>query len=504
MAFIDTLTKQFHPEWVARFGEWKFLRSAINGELRGRPGSNTEKKPKYAEVKPYAKFYHEEDAETYLVKLPYESNKKFNGRIVKAVDGEESAAVLDIYGGHLSRSGFKMPIRDTFDEEMSKLIESNIDGFATRFSVFLSEIRKEVMGMGRVFVLVLAYPADHPLAGRPYVRVIPREDVIDWRIDNGEFKFIKYREEYEYYAGEFGLERICTDRIITITPEAYFICQKNDKGDWELAKDPQPNLLDKVPVVDGWMGSNKKSIVASIARLQFLLMNNVSVLDTKIIMQALNLLKVPQQNNTDAQMQSLNESSYFAVEPVPNAIEPDWMAYPAMGLDGDFKFLDWNIKRVNARASIRHNEGKQVQSGDSAAWDFHDVSAVLNAVADVEEEVVNGIFKLFGAYLKKNVSGKIYTNNRQFDPDGLANTLDLLMKAIAFQPDETTMRKIKTHVRDSLSQIGIVLTPEELKQSDEDLKQTIQQKAAALLKGIEVKPAGEPQKTPQENMNAPI
>lgn len=503
MALIDVLTKQFHKEWIEKCGEWMFLRSAINGELRGRPGKNNDKKPKYAEAMPYARFYHEEDANSYLVKLPYESAKKFNSRIVKAVDGEESAAVLDIYGGHLSRSGFKCDLRSIFDEAMAKLIESNIDGYSTRFPVFLSEMRRQVMGMGRVFVLVLAYPAEHPLAGVPYVRIIPREDVIDWQIENGEFKFIKYREEYEYFTGELGLERVCTDRIITITPEAYLICQKNEKGDWELAKHPEVNALGKVPVVDGWMGDNKKSIVASIARLQFLLMNNVSVLDTKIIMQALNLLKVPKQSDTDAQMQTLNEQSYFAAEPMPNAIEPDWIAYPAMGLDGDFRFLDWNIKRVNARASIRHNEGKQVQSGDSQAWDFHDVSAILNTVADVEEEVINGVFKLFGEYLKKNITGKIYTNNRQFDPDGLSNTLNLLMKAIAFQPDEVTERKIKMHVRDSLSQIGIVLTPEELKQSDEALKQTVAQKAAALLKGIEVK-SNEPQNTQQGDMNATV
>lgn len=485
MALTDVLTKQFHPEWVANVGEWQFMRAAINGQLRGRPGKDNATKPKYGEVKPYARFFHEEDADSYLVKLPYESTKRFNSRIVKAVDGEESAAVLDIYSGHLSRSGYKMPIEGVFDDQMVKLIMSNIDGYSTRFPVFLSEIRKQVMGMGRVFVLVLAYPANHPQAGRPYVRIIPREDMIDWRIDGGQFVFVKYRENYEWYRG--GLERMCAERIVTVTAKEYLICMKNDRGEWQVVKN-EPNTLGKVPIVDGWMGENKKSIVASIARLQFLVMNNTSILDNKIIMQALNIMKVPWQKDIDSQMQQLNENSYLAFEPSANAVEPGWMAYPAMGLDGDFRFLDWNIKRVNERASLRHREGKQVQSADSAAWDFHDVSAILSTVADVEEEVINGVFSLFGDYLKKPVTDKIYTNNRQFDPDGLSHTLDLLMKAMAFNPDETTTRKIRTHVRDSLGQLGINLTPEELKQSDADLKQTIAQQAKKLLEGIDIKP----------------
>lgn len=497
MEAIDILTKQFHSEWTENAGEWEFLRCAINGKLRGRPGHNQDKKPKMAEVKPYARFYHEEGPSSYLVKLPYESPKRYNSRISKAVDGEESGAVLGIYGGHLARSGYKLELEKAFDDTMSKQILSDIDGYATRFPVFLSEIRKEIMGMGRVFVLVLAYPAGHRLAGMPYTRTIPREDMIDWHIEGGEFQFIKYREKYEYIKD--GIERVCTDRIITITKAEYVICQKNERGKWVVVKDKIPNPLGKVPIVDGWMGESKKSIVASIARLQFIVMNNTSLLDNKIIMQALNIMKVPWQQNIDQQMQMLNENSYLAFEPNPNAIEPGWMAYPAMGLDGDFKFLDWMIRRVNERASLRHREGKQVQSADSAAWDFHDVSAILSSVADVEEEVVNGVFKLFGEYLKKPVSENVYKNRRQFDPDGLAHTLDLLMKAIAFNPDEVTMRKIRTHVRDSLSQIGITLTPNELKQSDADLQQTISQKAAALLKGIETKPIEE-----TGEQNAPV
>lgn len=488
MALIDILTKQFHPEWVENCGEWEFLRSAISGQLRGRPGKNNDQKPKYVEVKPYARFYHEEEAQSYLVKLPYESTRRYNARIAKAVDGEESGAVLGIYDGHLSQSGLKMEPEKYFDKQMVQLINTNIDRYSTRFSVFLSEIRKELMGMGRFFALVLAYPAEHKLSGLPYVRTIRREDMIDWRIEDGEFKFIKYREKYEYFMN--SLQRVCVDRIVTVTPREYLICQKNERGEWVLSK-TEPNTLGKVPIVDGWMGDSKKSIVASIARLQFIVMNNTSVLDNKIIMQALNLLKVPYQKDIDQQMQMLNENSYLAIEPNANAIEPNWMQYPAMGLDGDFKFLDWIIRRVNERASLRRREGKQVQSADSSAWDFHDVSAILNTVADVEEEFVNGIFKLFGEYLGKSIDDKVYSNNRQFDPDGLGNTLDILIKAIAFNPDEVTMRKIRAHVRDSLTRIGITLTPEELKQSNEELQQTIAQKAAALLKGMEVKPQGE-------------
>jgi len=474
MKIEDIIEKQTSEEHQEYYDHWVFLRSAINRKLKGKVAMDEERLPKYAQIIPQLRkkppTKSEQDT-TYLVRQPIESRKSYFNRNILAVDGGESGKVLREYVGHISRGGYEINEQSVTPQFMQSL--DNMDGDGTQFKDFLNECAWELMGMGKCYVLTLPHPEGHPMAGQPYSKIIPREYVIDYAQDDGVFRFIKFRKPWCYYGGVDGLERIEVEKTVLITPEKFITAWPDDKGKMRIQSE-EPNALGFVPVAEAWLGHGAASIVDSVATLQFVLMNAESVLSQKIRLQALNILAVPDGPDIDSQLSALTAQTYLRVP--QGAYNPQWVAYPATGLDGDFKYIEWCIKRVYDLASLRYKENTQNVSGYSKQWDFLDTDAVLQVAATALEAVTNQTLQFRAMIMNMANPEKAFTMKRKFDPQNLLETLQIILQAIGIGIGDTAEKKARMVARDSLKAVGVQLTPEELEKSNAEIMDESEEK----------------------------
>lgn len=473
MTLEEIIEKQTSKEYAENIDHWHFLRAAIDRNLRGKVSADEDRVPKYAQVvpqlaKPGQNKSREVKDTSYIVRQQIESRKSYFNRVILAVDGGESGKVLREYVGHLSRGGFDIDksipsiVREMFD---------NFDGENTSIRDSADIIGWELLGMGKTYVLTMPYPKEHELVGKPFSTILAREQVLDYSYEFGRLKFIKFKAPHCYYepveADGVELERHEIEKIVLITEKEFITGWHNDKGKFEI-QSREPNTMGFVPVAEAWLGHGAQSIIDSIATLQFVLMNAESVLSQKIRLQALNILAVPDAPDIDAQLQSMNAQLYIRE---PNGSKDTrWAAYPASGLDADFKYIDWNVKRVYELASLRYKENTQNVSGYSKAWDFLDTDAVLQIAATGVQDVINQTLKIWYKILNLPEPGNLFTMKREFDPKNLQETLTAILQAIGIGIGETAEKKAKMLARDSLKDIGLNLTPEELKKSNEEIE----------------------------------
>lgn len=464
MKLEDIIEKQQSEEYRENCDHWQFLRAAINRKLKGKVSMDEERLPKYATIIPQLRKKSPEKKEqdtTYLVRQPIESRKSYFNRNVLAVDGGESGKVLREYVGHLMRGGFELN-KQAFTESILEMFD-NFDGENTTLKDFAGSAAWELMGMGKCYVLTLPHSEDHEYAGMPYSQIIPRERVIDYASEHGRLRFIKFTKPHCYYE---GLHRYEVEKTVLITDEEFVTSWPDDNGKM-IIRSRESNTLGFVPVAEAWLGHGAASLIDSVATLQFVLMNAESVLSQKIRLQALNILAVPDGPDIDAQLAAMTAQTYLRVP--QGAYSPQWVAYPATGLDGDFKYIEWNIKRVYDLASLRYKENTQNVSGYSRQWDFLDTDAVLQVAATAIEDLMNQTLGIWAKILNLADPSKAFTMKRKFDPQNLIETLQIILQAIGIGIGETAEKKVKIIARDSLKEIGMSLTDEEKRKSDAEI-----------------------------------
>ena len=466
MKLEEIIEKQQSQEYRENCDHMTFLRAAINRQLRGKVSGEEDRIPKYAQIIPQLRKRSAEPKEgdtSYVVRQAIESRKSYFNRVILAVDGGESGKVLREYVGHLSRGGVEIN-EQAFTTQFIDTLQ-NMDGENTSIKDFVSNVAWELLGMGKAFILTLPYPEGHENAGMPYSEIIPRENVIDYGVEFGRLKFIKFRKTHCYYE---GLERYEVEKTVLITETEFVTAWPDDKGKMRI-QSQEPNTLGFVPVAEAWLGNGANSIIDSVATLQFVLMNAESVLSQKIRLQALNILAVPDSGDIDQQLSALTAQTYLRVP--QGGYSPQWVAYPATGLDGDFKYIEWNIKRVYDLASLRYKEqSSENASGYSKAWDFLDTDAVLQIAATGVEDAINQTLNIWMRILNQPSVGKPFTIKRKFDPQNLLETLQIILQAIGIGIGETAEKKAKMLTRDSLKAIGLNLTPDELEKSNAEIE----------------------------------
>lgn len=467
MTLEKVIEKQYSEEYTECIDHWHFLRAAIDRKLKGTVSREEETIPKYATIIPQLRGRNESSEKkdtSYVVRQQIESRKSYFNRVVLAVDGGESGKVLREYVGHLNR-GWADLNEEALPDGFIEMVD-DFDGEHTSIRDFASGCAWELLGLGKCYVLTLPHPKGHPQEGMPFSRIIPREDVLDFDYENGQIKFFKFKDEHREYAE--NLERREVDKVVLITQTEFITAWYNDKGEMTI-RSRETNTLGVVPVAEAWLGHGAASIIDSVATLQFVTMNAESVLSQKIRNQAMNILCVPDgASDIDAQIQTLSATVYIKE---PNGSKDTrWAGYPSTGLDGDFRYIEWNIKRVAELASLRYKENNQNVSGYSKQWDFLDTDAVLQIAATAVEDLMNQTLGFWLMIMNQPNEGKLFTMRREFQPRNLLETLQIILQAIGIGIGDTAEAKAKKVTRDLLAQIGLTLSPEEKAKSDAELE----------------------------------
>ncbi|MDZ7344349.1 MAG: hypothetical protein ONA90_07525, partial [candidate division KSB1 bacterium] len=295
------------------------------------------------------------------------------------------------------------------------------------------------------------------------VRCLGRENVRDFARSGDDFDFVIFDAEFERVT---GIERVCTSYRHAVTPERWVIY---DIRQDVIVKDVE-NPFGFIPTIDIVNGSDGKSLIDTVATIQYLLMNAESVLAQKIRNQALAILTGP--TGVREQLKTLSTNRVVEI-PADSQRGLEWAAYPASSLDADFKYLAQLIERLFVSSTIKSHRELNT-SGESKLWDFLSQRSLLETIANTIETGINQILTTIETIYGVPAQPKRFSLNRTYDARSLKETLELIFQAMSLSLGETVNAKLKQTARDSLRALGVQLTDEERAQSDEELSAQIE------------------------------
>lgn len=450
MTLEEIVQRQTHPDYERVRNTALFLRAALEGRLLGDRRVSVQ--AAYRAVHPEAvELTHARHDEAYLVRFPFESEVSYRQRLALAIDGGESYRVLAEFIGHLLRPGYTLTL-DGFSDDLVRQITLNIDGEGTDFQNFVADVAYEVCGLGAAYYLVESRGDSLVVYG------IRREHMRDYARAGDDYAYVIFDRVIDTYTGIWR-QRRAIRQLITPDTWGYYDPAQNAF----VQRDDNP--VGFVPIVEIINGSDGRSLVHSVATIQYLLLNAESVLAQKIRNQAIAILNGP----VGIREQLTTLSTNKVVELPPDASRGlEWAAYPASSLDADFKYLQLLLERMQMLSATRSHRDVHL-SGESKMWDFLAQRALLESVATTIETGINQILGVYERMTGTPQVPKRFALNRNYDPRSLKETLETIYQAMALALGETVTTKLKYAARDALRTIGVVLTDEERAQSDREI-----------------------------------
>lgn len=434
------------------FDKMCLLRRSYNADLVGLTP-----KPVYA--------LNENFDDSYIYPFFLESKKSYVSRLQMSIDVPIVAKFLSSYVGAAVAAGYLIEVNFGSDELNKKFFE-NIDNNDTTFKVFLAELLSELLLQGRVWVVTDVKD------GMPYSRIVPREFVFDWVYDNdlanGLIYFSYYDRRVKYAEGvrtyydviEIWEPNKTTLKFREVPPvhrrKRY---KPMDWGELVIEHD-----FDRLLIRDAWFGAEAQSILYPVALMQVDYVNLLSEVRQQIRNQGVAILTGPQGFTQQLKAMSVNS----AVELDNNDRPLQWVAYPSFTLQSHFQYLEL-LKTLMYEIAQSVNVDP-LASGVSKQWDFLDTQNVLNTAADAIESLVMQIIDdWYYALGRQAVAKYSFTMLRDFNTFAVKQTIDNMIAALSVGLDSITELKIKQSIRDKL----VKLTPEELKESNEELEMLV-------------------------------
>ena len=476
MSLEDVLFKQVCKDYRRR-NDYIFYRRALRTDLVGSwDNVEADSAAAFLQVQPTAREVGKElDAEkiSHLIRFPYESNAGYAQRFLLSSDGGESYRIASELIGHLMRPGYTLNL-DGFADEYVQKLQYNIDNEGTDFPAFAADVALELIGIGRA-----TYLTTTDEQGSLYTSRVKRENIRDYQpagdaLDLIIFDKCRYRREgYELYEDELA---------VLISPTEWIYGDKKTRA---ISRFENP--LGAVPVADVWFADGTP-LLASVCRLQYLLLNAESVLAQKIRNQAIAILNGP----TGIREQLKTLSAQKVIELPPDSSRGlEWAAYPAASLDADFKYIQFLVQKVTMLGAMRMQTDAP-QSGESKMWDFLSQQSLLEQIATAVENCVNKVLDDWEMYAQTPHVEKRFVLNRSYDARSLKETLELIFQAMTLQLGETVETKLKMTARDALTKLGVALSDEEKAQSDSEIESANDEARNVEFYAAEIlKPQGE-------------
>ncbi len=495
---VKLICEQRNPEYTDRAHEFKFLRAALTEKLRG-PKDVKIPDNKKRNLTPRAQKSLAQMLEIqtqpegcYLIRQRVESPRAFSERLQLAHDGGESGQILRHYVGHMHRVGATMDYAG-WDEEQREYIETNIDCEQMTIQEAQTDGLYELFGQGLCRVLVWTKDVVEKTAEgyivvtRPYIKILRREDVVDWHQQNGDYMFITFRECISKVS-PFTFERTLYETYTRISAQYVETVTKQEgtqeKQPWKYKRDVNPHGY--VPIAESQMGSESASIVSVPASLQFLVLNAESVWSQKIRNQNLNILTVPAQADIDQQIRDITTNTYLKIKGGTGTYAPKWLEYPIQTLTGDKDYIDYLIRRTyeSSNTNSKNTEANTgPESGKAKSWNFLDSVPILAQGALSMDAIFNRVNEMWAEMSGQPADGATYKHKTNFDPQGLNAVLEIVIRAMAINVGPTAMTETRRVVRDKLGEIGVTLSPEKKAKSDAEIE-SMGEQANELPSGV--------------------
>ena len=342
----------------------------------------------------------------YLPQFPRESDESYDNRLQKSVLSPFTKRLELMLAGMLTRKPVRLEgVSDVVTEQLF-----DVDLQGNDLQTWLFNTARIALRYGHVGVLV-----DAPAAGqngRPYwVSYSPRE-ILGWRskIIEGQQKLTMLRlaETVTVPDGKYGEKDV--ERVRVLTPGAYEIHEKDDRGDYNIV-DEGTTSLNEIPFAVAY--ANRTGVLESMPPLDDIAELNLqhyqvsSDLSNILSVSAIPLLAIygfPQ----SAEEISAGASEALAL---PESARSEYIEPSGNSFDAQFKQLEQIESKINGLGLAAVLGAKLVgETAEAKRIDRSQGDSTMMVVAQQMQDMIDNCLRFHAQYMQQPVAGSSQVN----------------------------------------------------------------------------------------------
>jgi len=361
----------------------------------------------------------------FLPQFPRESDESYDNRLQKSVLSPFTKRLELMLAGMLTRKPVRLT--DVSDVVTEQLFDVDLQG--NDLQQWLFNTARVALRYGHVGVLV-----DAPAAGqngRPYwVSYSPRE-ILGWRTEIAEgqqkLTMLRLAETITVADGKYGEKDV--ERVRVLTPGAYEIHEKDDKGDYNIV-DEGTTSLNEIPFAVAY--ANRTGVLESMPPLDDIAELNLqhyqvsSDLSNILSVSAIPLLAIygfPQ----SAEEISAGASEALAL---PESARSEYIEPSGNSFDAQFKQLEQIENKINGLGLAAVLGAKLVgETAEAKRIDRSQGDSTMMVVAQQMQDMIDNCLRFHAEYMQQPVAGSSQVNRdflgQRLEPQEIQSLLQL-------------------------------------------------------------------------------
>lgn len=398
----------------------------------------------------------------WLRRRAYESDLTYRRRCTFATDPGQSNKVILTYTGIFKQA--KTDLETGLSDEQNDIVLQDVDGNGRNFDVQKQAELAELLSVGECWTLTSALPDESGEVSRPFVSIIPREDIMDYDIERGGgFNWVKYRAKIPVLKPG-SIERVVKNCIIVWGRENILKFTKVSDDFYKL-EDDIPNTLGVVPITAIRMPSSQP-IISNIAKYQLDIMNLESEGRDVISIQTLNLLTMPESMKEVSTRIAANSILWYSDEYGQNGgRNAEWVSPPSTTLEPLFTYIARLQARILESAGMVSKDNPRA-SGESKIMDWAEFEAVLSLACTLIQEATINQLRYWGLWVDEQNEPSYSIDTKFIRSDG-AMYLENALKAQLLGVGDTAEQKLREK---AVQMLELGLTPDEMEQVRKDIE----------------------------------
>lgn len=440
----------------------------------------------------------------YVFQHQKEPNDYYKDRVRRAHYPNHIKAVVDTYAAHLYRDGIPRSVEDGSDT--LERFWSDMDLKGNEADEVYERAAQKVQVGSRVGIVVDRWDPDGgesitraqqlESGVRPYAYLVDTTDIVDWDVDRrGGFNWVTIREKRDvsrsWNQPHPGQE--CQYRTWTDDEWILWVEEEDDDGDEQRRiLDRGSHPVGEPPVVMAYWGYRDteqpvaESAVKDLCGANIRLTNFVSLIDEQVYSHVFNILCAPQE--TYDALESIDFSSTGAIpfpdeaSSAPHYIGPDTSQLKA--IRDEVKKTEDQIRQLAGLGRV-NEETKHVQSGIAMSYMTMDKDALLGKfgrrMAYAESKVDSIALRWMGEDPMQFSIERDYPS--EFDPVDVQNEIDQSMKLTSMGLPKNSKAYAKNLIEAVRARFGERMDPDELREIEQDLRDTLEQSGQSQSDG---------------------
>jgi hypothetical protein len=342
----------------------------------------------------------------FLPQFPREADDSYDVRLSKAVLSPFYKRLELLLAGMLTRKPVRLT--DVSDQVTEQLFDVDLQG--NDLQTWLFNTARIALRYGHVGVLVDAPRAGE--SGRPYWITISPRELLGWRTEIADGKqrltMLRIAETVTVPDGKYGEKDV--ERVRVLTPGAYEIHEKDEKGDYRIVDEGRTSLSE-IPFAVAY--ANRTGVMESIPPLDDIAELNLqhyqvsSDLSNILSVSAIPLLAIygfPQ----SAEEISAGASEALAL---PETARSEYIEPSGNSFDAQFKQLEQIENKINGLGLAAVLGAKLVgESAEAKRIDRSQGDSTMMVIAQQMQDLIDNCLRFHAQYLQEPVAGSSQVN----------------------------------------------------------------------------------------------